>query len=176
MYLQQFIFSFFACSCLLFISLLVCLPVFHCIKMSYSLSSWLFYCRFSFLLFSSGRSFIVLNDSYNNFLSLWLLSLPFDSADCFPFFSHLFFCLIIHLPSSLCNNFSFHLFSLPVPLLSFSLLFPFLKLLPSSVFSPPSGALCLIQTDHLSLEELHTTRLSCMPATEECWGQEEPAV
>lgn len=39
-----------------------------------------------------------------------------------------------------------------------------------------SGTLCLIQTDHLPLEELHATRLSCLPATEKRWRQEEPAV
>lgn len=31
-----------------------------------------------------------------------------------------------------------------------------------------SGSLCFIQTDHLSLEKLHTTRLSCLSAAEEC--------
>lgn len=89
---------------MLFISPLVCLPVFRCI--SYSLLRWLFNCSFSFLLLSSGRSFIVLNDSYKNFLSLWLFS---------PFFTLLFSphpCLIIHLPPSLCHSVSFHLFSL----------------------------------------------------------------
>lgn len=39
-----------------------------------------------------------------------------------------------------------------------------------------SCSLCIIKADHLPLEELHATWLSCLPATQECWGQEEPAV
>ncbi len=39
----------------------------------------------------------------------------------------------------------------------------------------PSGSLCIIQTDHLPLEELHAARLSGLPAFEECKWQEESA-
>lgn len=156
--------------------LLVCLSVFYCIRLSHSLYSWLFYCNFSFLLLSSGHSFIALNDLYNNFLSLWLLSLPFDSSDCFPLFSHPFLVSLFISPlhsvtiSHLSCSFSMSLFSFFKTSLSFSQTY-----LHLCHFSP-SGALCLIQTDHLSLEELHTTRLSCMPATEKCWRQEESAM
>lgn len=38
-----------------------------------------------------------------------------------------------------------------------------------------SGSLCIIQTDHLPLEELHAARLSGLPASEERQWQEEPA-
>lgn len=39
-----------------------------------------------------------------------------------------------------------------------------------------SCPLCIITTDHLPLEELHEAWLSGLPAPQECWGQEEPAV
>lgn len=39
----------------------------------------------------------------------------------------------------------------------------------------PSGSLCIIQTDHLPLEELYAARLSGLPAFEECKWQEKPA-
>lgn len=130
MYLQQFIFSFFACACC------VCSSWFA--SRSHSLYSWLFYCNFSFLLLSSGHSCIALNDLYNNFLSLWLLSLPFDSSDCFPLFSHPFLVSLFISPlhsvtiSHLSCSFSMSLFSFFL-----KLLFPFLKHMSISVTSPP---------------------------------------
>lgn len=44
----------------------------------------------------------------------------------------------------------------------------------SLVFSSCSGSLCVVQTDHLPLEKLHSTRLSRLPATEECQRQAHP--
>lgn len=38
-----------------------------------------------------------------------------------------------------------------------------------------SGSLCIVQTDHLPLEKLHTTWLSCLLATEECQRQAHTA-
>jgi len=44
------------------------------------------------------------------------------------------------------------------------------------VLKSSSSSLCIIEADHLPLEELHAARLSRLPAAEERWRQEEPAV
>lgn len=45
----------------------------------------------------------------------------------------------------------------------------------SIFFVSCSGSLCVVQTDHLPLEKLHTTRLSRLPAAEERQRQAHPA-
>ena len=42
-------------------------------------------------------------------------------------------------------------------------------------YFPPSGSLCIIQTDHLPLEELYEARLPGLPSFEKRKWQEEPA-
>lgn len=82
------------------------------------------------------------------------------------------------------SNYILHLFSpwflfvsfliLPLPLPHIPLCFQSLPVF--LLLFILSCSLCIIKADHLALEELHTAWLSCLPATKECWGQEEPAV
>lgn len=111
-------------------------------------------------------------DDYRSIITELLSILPFYWLKfCWKITS---FELKFGAPSHLIFGFPFISPCSPVPL-------PHPWLSPSSsplCLSSPSlsRSLCIVEADHLPLEELHPTRLPRVPAAEERRGQEEPAV